>query len=72
MRDSLPNVTLGTYLNLLQICFVNQAFLGLQFFQVQGRSRASYLYSAATKKKAGALLTLPFLKKITIISKSNI
>ncbi len=38
MHDFLPNVAPATYFNLQQIQFVNQAFLGLQFFQVQGRN----------------------------------
>jgi len=37
MLDLLPDVTPATYLNLLLISFVNQAFLGHQFFQVEGR-----------------------------------
>ena len=40
MRDSLP-VSTGTIgIILLMISFLNQAFLGHQFFQVQGRNRA--------------------------------
>ncbi len=38
MRDSLPEASIGFRSILLQISFVNQAFLALQFFQVQGRS----------------------------------
>ena len=37
MLDFLPDVAPENYLNLLQISFVNQAFLGLQFFHVQVR-----------------------------------
>jgi len=37
IEDSLPESSLGFRSILLQICFVNQAFLELQFFQVQGR-----------------------------------
>jgi hypothetical protein len=40
MLDSLPEASLGFRSILLQICFVNQAFLGHQFFQVQGRNQA--------------------------------
>ncbi len=39
-EDSLPEASLGFRSILLQIQFVNQAFLGLQFFQVQGRNQA--------------------------------
>jgi hypothetical protein len=38
MRDWLPEASLGFRSILLLICFVNQAFLGQQFFQVQGKS----------------------------------
>jgi hypothetical protein len=37
MLDSLPESPLGFRSILLQISFVNQAFLGHQFFQVQAR-----------------------------------
>ena len=37
MQDLLPEASLGFRSILLQIQFVNQAFLELQFFQVQGR-----------------------------------
>jgi len=37
----LPEASLGFRSILLQICFVNQAFLELQFFQVQVRYQAS-------------------------------
>jgi len=40
MRDKLPNVAPAKYLKLLHISFVNQAFLGHQFFQVQGSNQA--------------------------------
>jgi hypothetical protein len=40
MLDLLPESSLGFRSILLQICFVNQAFLGFQFFQVQGSNRA--------------------------------
>jgi hypothetical protein len=40
MRDRLPEASLGFRSILLQICFANQAFLGPQFFQVQGRNQA--------------------------------
>jgi hypothetical protein len=40
MLDLLPESSLDFRSNLLQICFVNQAFLGLQIFQVQGRNQA--------------------------------
>ena len=36
----LPEASLGFRSILLQICFVNQAFLEFQFFQVQGRNQA--------------------------------
>ena len=39
-EDSLPEAPLGFRSILLLISFVNQAFLGLQFFQVQGRNQA--------------------------------
>jgi hypothetical protein len=38
MLDFLPEAQLCFRSILLQICFVNQAFLGHQFFQVQGRN----------------------------------
>jgi hypothetical protein len=40
MLDLLPEASLGFKSILLQICFVNQAFLGLEFFLVQGSNRA--------------------------------
>ena len=39
-EDSLPESSLGFRSILLQISFVNQAFLELQIFQVQGRNQA--------------------------------
>jgi len=38
MQDWLPKAPLVFRSILLQICFVNQAFLGHQIFQVQGRN----------------------------------
>jgi hypothetical protein len=40
MLDSLPEASLGFRSILLQICFVNQAFLEFQFFHVQGSYHA--------------------------------
>ena len=40
----LPKATPANCLNLLQISFVNQAFLGHQFFQVQGSNRHIQLF----------------------------
>jgi hypothetical protein len=38
MLDLLPEASLGFRSILFQTSFVNQAFLGLRFFQVQGRN----------------------------------
>ncbi len=46
MLDSLP-VSTGTIgIILLMISFLNQAFLGLQIFQVQGRNQALMVIAA--------------------------
>ncbi len=56
--DSLPEAQLGFRLILFQVSFVNQAFLGLQFFQVQGRNlqfKDSYFMVGLTLFSSGLL-----------------
>jgi hypothetical protein len=63
MLDLLPEASLGFRSILLQICFVNQAFLGQQFFQVQGRKHAlEWCIASLTgkRKKAESLSNSAF------------
>ena len=62
MHDSLPDVSPVNYLNLLQISFAYQSFLGHQFSQLQDRSQSleqMFNIYGKTIKRQGHFLIQP-------------